>query len=321
MHSAGRPFACTLALCAVFALVLPRAATAQQAPVIASVSLTPSLATVGDRLELTIAVDHDAAFTVEGPAFGDDFGPFELVEIEEPRRQGERGPSRTTLGYTLAGFVLGSLELPPLSVRWRGGAAEGTLTTEPQSAIIQSVLVDGDDELRPLKPQLAIAEEAPSPLLPALYVAIFAALTAFGYALVARAVRERPEPVPAAAPVPPLTPAERARAALDALKLSPADIGGYYATLAAVVRRYLTERYGFAAYAMTRTELQRHMTRADFGRWPARLVANLLEECDAVQFAGFSPAPERADADLTAAYEIIELTEPPGAASSEAERA
>jgi hypothetical protein len=282
---------------------------AQQTPTIASVTLEPRLATIGDRLKFTIEVEHARSFSVEGPGFDDSFGEFELVRIDEPRAVENGDTTRTTLGYTLTTFTLGSVEVPSLSVRWRGEAGEGTLTTEPQSAIIESVLQPGDDELRPLKPQLEIADEAPSPLLPALYVALFAALTVFGYFLVARAIGgPRVAPAPVIEPEAPLTPAERARVSLDAL--SRDDLREYYAALASIVRRYLSERYGFAAYAMTRTELQRHMTREELGRWPARLVANLLEQCDAVQFAGFAPAAERAEADLTAAYEIIELTEP-----------
>ena len=82
----------------------------------------------------------------------------------------------------------------------------------------------------------------------------------------------------------------------------------FYGALAFTLRHYLSEQFGFPAYAMTRRELQRHTSRAGIDRWPARLTANLLEQCDAVQFAGFRPAPERVEADLTAAYEIIELT-------------
>jgi hypothetical protein len=294
--------------CALLALV-DESARAQDVPEIASISLTPELLTVGDRVELTIVVDHDTSTTIEGPGFGNDYGPFELIEIADPRDETRTGIVRTTLGYTFATFVLGTVELPPLTLRWRG-STQGTMTTEAQSVTVSSVLVPGDNELRPLKPQLEIADDAPSPLLPATYVALFAALTALGYVLVARAIRERPEaPAPVAAEVT-LTPAQRARASLDALSGDAGDAASYYASIAAIVRRYLSERYGFAAYAMTRTELQRHMTREELGRWPARLVGNLLEQCDAVQFAGFVPAAERAEADLTAAYEIIELTEP-----------
>ncbi len=295
-------------------------ANAQQAPTIAGVGVEPRQATVGDRLQLTIKVAHADAYSIVGPGFGDNFGAMELLEIAEPlvTRAGP-GSSLTTLGYTLASFTTGAHELPPLPVRWTAGGGEGVIETEPFTIIIQSVLDPGDEALRPLKPQIEIADPAPSPIVPAIYVAMFAALTALGYVLVQRAIGARPQtttPEPATIP---LTPAERARAALDALVGGPhGDLAYYYATIAATVRRYLSERYGFPAYAMTRRELQRHMSRSDLDRWPARVTGNLLEQCDAVQFAAFAPAPERTEADLTAAYEIIELTQAEEMTSREA---
>jgi hypothetical protein len=309
-----------MAAVAMFAIALASSlAHAQQAPAIVAVRVTPDTATVGDRLELTIEVDHDDAFTVEGPGFGDSFGKLELIAIADPRTESHDGVSRTTFGYTLAAFVTGAVELPPLPVRWRGAAGEGEISTPAQTITIASVLTPGDDELRPLKPQLDIADPAPPPIVPIAYVAVFAALTALGYVLVSRAIGTRPAAADAAPEIA-LTPAEAARAALDALAAADAagrELPRYYASIAATVRRYLSERYGFPAYAMTRTELQRHMTREGLGRWPARLTANLLEQCDAVQFAGFAPAPERANADLTAAYEIIELTQPEASTTPE----
>jgi hypothetical protein len=65
---------------------------------------------------------------------------------------------------------------------------------------------------------------------------------------------------------------------------------------------------------MTRSEIEDAMTNRGIDRWPARLAADLLAKCDSVEFAGFRPAPERVDADLTGAYEIIELTREPDAA-------
>jgi hypothetical protein len=163
-----------------------------------------------------------------------------------------------------------------------------------------------------LKPQLDVAADAPGPLWPATFVALFALLTALGHLLMQRAIGARPAlPMPLASP--PLTPEERARQSLDALAAGGHDDPRpYYAGIAFTLRRYLSERFGFPAYAMTRRELQRHMSRSGIDRWPARLMANVLEQCDAVQFAGFRPAGARMDADLTAAYEIVQLTAGPG---------
>lgn len=300
-------------------------AGAQEAPTIVDAVVEPRQATVGDRLQLTIRVAHNDLFSISGPGFGDNFGTLELLDVAEPHvsRAGP-GTSITTLGFTLTSFATGAHELPPLPVRYTSGAGDGVLETDTETIIIESVLSPGDTELRPLKAQLEIADQAPSPIVPAVYVAMFAALTALGYVLVARAIGGRPrETVFEPAPIP-LTPAERARAVLDALARGDRrDVAAYYSAIAATVRRYLSERYAFPAYAMTRRELQRHMSRSGLDRWPARLTGNLLEQSDAVQFAGFAPAAERADADLTAAYEIIDLTqadegaEPEGAVQSE----
>jgi hypothetical protein len=81
-----------------------------------------------------------------------------------------------------------------------------------------------------------------------------------------------------------------------------------YRALALAVRSVLAGRYGFPAGALTTGELQARMERAGVDRWEARLVSGLLEECDAVVYAGYRPAAERRRADLTMAREIVEAT-------------
>lgn len=298
--------AAALLCCALLAFASSAPAAAETRAELASVTLAPATATVGDRLTLTIVVDHDEGSTVEGPGFGADFSGLEAVEIAPPRTERRDGRLRTTLDYTLTAFATGFFTVPALPVEADGPDGAVTLETPPQTVNIESVLGPGETDLRPLKPQLEIGEEAPSPLSPALIVALFAVLTAFGYALVRRAIAERPRTTVTAAPATPLTAHERARASLGALP--PDDVQAYYAGLAATVRRYLSERFAFGAYAMTRTEMERGMAGVGIDRWPARLTANLLEQCDAVVFAGFRPPRERIEADLTAAYEIVALT-------------
>ena len=75
--------------------LLPARALAQQAPSIDSAMLSPSTATIGDHLTMTVAVLHDDAFSIEGPGFGDSFGDFELLEVAEPRRVAEGGADRS----------------------------------------------------------------------------------------------------------------------------------------------------------------------------------------------------------------------------------
>lgn len=282
------------------------------APVIVSVTAHPPIATVGERVTLTIVVDHDDDTMVEGAGFGANTGEFEIIAVAPPHTEPHEAISRTTIAYTLAAFRTGDLTIPAQSIVYRGTDGSGTLTTDAITITIQSVLAPGDTELRPLKPQLELEDPAPPAVVPVLFVAALAALTAFGFALMRRAIAIRPilAAVADTALAPP--PAhETARAALDAIAdgdLAATDTAEYYARIAATLRGYLSSRFAFPAYAMTRSEMERGATAAGVERWPARLIANLLEQCDAVEFAAFRPAPERRAADLTAAYEIIELT-------------
>ena len=302
----------SLLLTTVSAFVLwfcPVAASAASADVV-STTLTPNTATVGDRLTLTIVVEHDTGVSIDVPGFGADFGGLEPTSVASPTSEEHNNRARTTLGYTLVAFRPGDYTVPPMQIAWHTtGGGRGSTSSEGRTVHTATVLPPGETELRPLKPQIDLGDPAPNPVLPVLFVALFAALTAYGYSLVARAINARPAPAPAAPGRTPVLPPEaRARAALDALGAADDDPRAYYAAIAATIRRYLSERFDFAAYAMTRRELERSAEAAGIDRWPARLTANLLEQCDAVQFAGFRPARERTVADLDAAYEIISLT-------------
>lgn len=324
MKQAPRPSA-PAALSACIALAVVALLVAHVAPAFAQsgdvsaplVTLTPATATVGDRLSYTITIEHADNVRFVDPAYQLRTGDLELVSLTPPRiESGAPGRLRTVFSYQLAAFVTGQQSVPGQTLSYNAPSGAGTVSVPPATVTIRSVLQPGDTELAPLKPQLEIRTASAVGALGILFMLAFAALTTASYALQQRAVAIRP-PVLAATPsAAPPTAAERARAELAALAASGIAGGEppeYYARLAAIVRRYLTERYGFPAYAMTRRELERYMTAPDLERWPARVTANLLEQCDAAEFARFVPAPERRDADLTAAYEVISLTSGPPA--------
>lgn len=303
-----RPAIALIVLMLALSVIAPPLVGAQEAPAIRDARIDPSTATVGDRLTLTVEIAHPPGVTWTPPGFGAGFGGLELLESPPPVPIEDGEASRFT--YILAAFRTGTFTVPPLPFGFIGpGAASGTVPTPPLTVTIESVLAPDDTSLRPLKPQLDIATSAPPAIVPALFVAGFLALTAYGYILLARMRRlqARQLIVPAE---PAKSPHERARTALDALSDGAAsgDVRSYYEQIAVTIRWYLSERFGFPAYAMTRTELEPAMTAAGADRWPAHLTANLLEQADAVQFAGFEPPPERREADLTTAYEIIGLT-------------
>jgi hypothetical protein len=303
-----------VAFCAV-AAATTGVARAASTPTVVSAAVTPFTAAIGDRLTLTIVIEHEPGMTFEGPPLDADFGGAEAIARAEPEREAIGGGERTTLRYTIVSFQTGAASVAPLEIAWRGAdGSGGTVTAPPAPYAIESTVDPGDDTLRPLKPQLEIPQPAPPSAVPAAVVAAMAGLTAFGYWLVRRTVMLRPPsaaPAPAAPSTPPEDVARGELAAIAAAGLAERDPAQYYARVAAAVRRYLSDRFAFPAYAMTRREMERGMRRAGIDRWPARLTANLLEQCDAVQFAMFRPAMERREQDLAAAYEIVRLTSPP----------
>lgn len=292
------------------------AAVAQgEEPALVLARLDRERATVGDHLTLTVAVEHEPDIVIEAPDAGADLRPLEVLEVGEPRtRSIDGGRLETRLEIVLAAFQTGDVIVPPLAVPYRqAGGGQGSVTTPPLSLLVESVIPPGEapSDIRHLKPQAAVAGGAPDWIWATLVTAGFLGVTALTTVLMAYAYRQPSTPP---LPVRPPAPDQVARSELErlaSLDLSrPREVREYYRRLAACLRRYLSDRYAFPAFAMTTRELEERMAAQGVDQWPARLVVGLLQECDAVQYAQYVPAPERARADLTSAHEIIELTRP-----------
>jgi hypothetical protein len=281
--------------------------------------------TVGDRFRYVVRVEAGQGTTVTLAPGG---LPPELSLSSRPAIRtttiGE-GRVRIEIAFDVAAFVPGELNLSPLRLSYREpDGSEGLLETRTGRVVVNSVLPDsGDVEPRDLKPQAQISAPSSSGLYAAVAVLMLALVTVSGLIYWQRRRLRRavfvPEPVPET-----LSPEDRARVLLDqaggAFEAS-GDYVPYYSQIAMTVRGYLTERFGFAAFALTTTELQDALGLRGHDRWQARLVSGLLAQCDAVVYAQYRPAAERADADLTAAYEIVEMSRPePETPAAERER-
>ncbi|MDO9443732.1 MAG: hypothetical protein Q7K37_00300, partial [Dehalococcoidia bacterium] len=169
-------------------------------------------------------------------------------------------------------------------------------------------------------PQASVPGAPPVWLRPALIAATVLAVASALGGLAWWALRSRRRPTAVA--VTAHGPEERARAQLDEVRGLALDDGEafqrYYGTISLAVRGYLGERFAFNAAALTTAELERRMTGHGIDRWQARLVAGLLDRCDAAVYARRYPEPVSADHDLTLAYEIVELGRPEEGAAAEA---
>lgn len=296
-------------------LILAAPALAQQAaPVSVQVSMAQIHATVGDPIVLTITIHAVAGAKVNTNGIENQFGIFETLSSDPPVTQHTAGATVLRLRYHVAAYQTGALQFPALTIPYTFNSKPGTVQSRPLSFTIASVIPPGDAAvtIRGLKPQLDVqATAAPLPIR-AILVGVAATLLVLLLALLLRRLlaRRRQPLLPVTVPAP--SPEEEARAELnriaDAGLLASHNYTTHYARLAGCIRRYVAERYGFPASALTTKELEERMVQSGVGRWRARLVTGLLSECDAVHYARYLPAPARAEADLQMAYEIVDLS-------------
>ena len=276
----------------------------------------PERLTVGDHLRYVIKVEADEGTQV---TLAPGALPEELVLTKAPATSTRRlagGRVEITLTAEVAPFVIGQLDVGPLRLRFKDAAgASGEIETPGSVLLIESILPDSGELVpRDLKPQVEIGAPAVAWPVVAFAAALVALASVVGLIVLRRRALRRPPVRVAPAPEPVAAgPEDRARAVLDRAGSefdSEHDYAAYYAAIGVTVRDLLTERYGFPAFALTTRELQQQMTRRGMDRWLARVAVGLLSQCDSVVYAHYRPAAERADADLTAAYEIVEVGRP-----------
>ncbi len=260
-------------------------------------------ALVVEQLRLTLTVVTAAGSTVELDPASPSWAGIEVVEIVDQGvlRAGDR--EFHTLEVLVAGFAPGPRPFVPVVNVVRDGEAVGRELPPVEFAVLPTLRQGDPLELTPLPAPVAIGG-AESPLLrPAIAAAFLAGALVVLLFLrwlwprVQDALR-RPEPAPGPAPQAELSHAE---------SLIQTDPVRAYRLLAATIRAVLGDRYALPARALTTRELERRMGSAGVDRGQARLVGGLLEECDAVVYAGYRPAAERREADLTVAREIVEV--------------
>ncbi|MSQ42061.1 MAG: hypothetical protein EXR65_03375, partial [Dehalococcoidia bacterium] len=212
---------------ALLALGRPQAARAQQAPaappIEVQVTLDPPEVRLGERAQLTLTLAHgdDVLTTVAAPRLPD---PLRLIAADPPTSVSSGRRVVTSVRYTLAGFDLGTLQPPPLSVSWlRLDGSGGVLQVAVPPLRVLPTLTGAERDLRSLKPQAALAGAPAAWLRPAGAAALLT-LLAGGLAVLAIARRRRA--APAAVPAAAATPEDEARRLLDELAAARLLQGG-----------------------------------------------------------------------------------------------
>lgn len=257
---------------------------------------------IGQQSPLVLEVSAPRGATVEVDAANPSWNGVEVIRAGTPRVTEANGRAIYRLDLIVAPFTPGEGSFAPAVNVIVDGQLTPRLLPPVSWTVRLSLAADAPLELSPLAPPRAIeGAESPflKPLLALAAVTIVALLVAV--ALFAWRYRQAHRREPEVAPLPPLRPPDLGMAE----KLIDRDPVSAYRTLASTVRLALSRRYGLPATALTTGEIRRRMEAEGVERWHARLVGGLLEECDAVVYAGYRPASERRQHDLTTAREIV----------------
>jgi hypothetical protein len=285
---------------------------------------------VGDRITLKLEVTHPTGSKVEIYPLEEQWGDFEVIGQSDWETVTHGNGSATTgKEIVVSLFEPGQYQTPSLIVEHT--KPDGS-TEELGAPVIRlkvdSVLVEGDTELRDIKEQATLPVPPIWPLvLAAVTVTLLVLGTVVGGGLwlyhrwrQQGLVSELPLPVIDARPPEVIAYAELDR--IEALDLpASGQFKEHYSLVTDCLRRYIEGRFQIPALDRTTSELHDAFRRSTASREVVRNFMSLFRESDLVKFARF--IPDRADAYhlLQWAREIVSLTTPvlePGTETTEA---
>jgi hypothetical protein len=275
-------------LALVMMVTLLAAAPALGAQSSVTVAVDSARMTVGDRLTMTVTVEHPAGASVTWPD-SLDLSPFEVLAVRN-----EVGTTRSSATLTLTAFELGMLEIPSLDVLvTAAGGAEEVVSTSPYAVEVVSVGTDESGDIRDIRGPLGVPT---SPVRLALLILLPLLLAALLFVL-ARRLRSRKDesPRPALGPLP--RPAhEIALEALAALggsgMLERGDVKEFHIEASDILRRYVEARFRVEALEMTTREVLAGLELAGSEARFREGLGAFLEQCDLVKFAKVRPGTD-----------------------------
>jgi hypothetical protein len=267
-----------------------------------SVRLSRPSSLLGEQVVMVLRVTAPQDATVELTPGTPTWAGVELVGVDSVSRAKSGDGVAWVFEARVSPFLPGEFDFAPTVAIIEGSDARAVTLPPVRFTARPTLAADAELVLTPLPEPRAIGG-AQSPLLvPAIAsgAAIAAAVVGLLGWLAVRRLRNALRG-PAQREQPPALPPSLE----GAQGLLHTDPVAAYRMMSAVVKAELARRYQVRATALTSTELRRKLE--DGGdRWQARLVSGLLEECDSVIYAGYRPAGERREADLTMAREIVE---------------
>lgn len=279
-------------------------------------SVSPVLATVGDRLILTLTVVRGFDGALAFPRVLGEIAPFEVLDVIINETDERGGDVHERRQYVLTAFETGDLSVPSLAFHYVSPEGDTAVVhTDSLVVTIESVIPSEELEQGPTPRDIKPPLEFRRRIWPAIVIAVLLALVLAGLFYLRRWFRSRTRKGPEseiAAEV------RREAAHVAALsRLSKLERGGlveqgelprFYLILTDVLRRYILDRFSVDAVDMTTKELGSAMRSADLASGDEAWTLDLLSYADLSKFARHMPTSERARDDLTAVRAFVERT-------------
>lgn len=270
--------------------------------------------TVGDRIGLTLILEHSSGLEAALPGVENQLGPFQVRDFEDGgRRTLENGRVEQVWQYWITAFETGDLMVPPVTVALTG-SADGTLTVSSGAVAvtIQTVLAEGEEpeDIADLRP----AAHVPYNFIPL----ILWSLIAFGLLvgllwLRARWLTNRRQNAlrDEASRIPPRELAIRELQRLTASDLLKHDrFKEFYIAITGIIDRMLFGALGVPTVERTSWEILRDIRELVPGTKLVRVAGDFFDACDRVKFARHQPGDAENSSIIAAAYHLVDLAAP-----------
>jgi hypothetical protein len=278
-----------------------------------TVTLTPNQTelAVGDPVELTLAVTHPVGTQVIIPQLEKTWGPFEVWgQSQTTTIDNGNGTATTQQTITVTMFDLGTFETPtlPLTI----SDASGQVTEEavaPISLTVNSVLAEGDTQLKDIRPQAGMDVPFPWPLIATGLVALTVAVAGAWWLIhrlrkngvLGRVVDNRP----------PFQVAFDELDRIDRMGLpEKGQFKAHYTLVTDVLRQYIEKQFGVHAFDRTTAELKQSLQTSAMSPDNIRHFVDFFTGSDLVKFAKLVPNLDEARHITTDARTLVKLTRP-----------
>lgn len=331
--------------------ILLSAASASAEPLSVMTDVDKRIIAIGDTVSLNLDLEWESGVELKPVATRETLGNFIVRDIRQGVVQPAGDSFRRRVSILLTIFETGQHTIPSVPVLFTGAdGTVGRIETEPVDIVVESVLADGSEDIRDIKPPLRVKKRWKEIILSyALLLGLagaaatsvlvsvrkrseieaaarkiwekvtrpLVALVAWLFALLSR--RRAAEPgtydIEVTAPdIPPEQAALAELARIEALGLMEQGlIKDLYTLVSEVLRRYTERKYGVLAMELPTSYIMRAI--ADRGIMSSCYgeVREVLEECDLVKFAKYIPPRETAMTIIPRTREIVRTTSETGA--------